>query len=323
MIVTDDPSSILEDLIRIPSVSPDRTATPDPDLIGESRVNEYLADFIKGLGLDPFVQQTRLPGRENVGAVLYKGDSFRTVVFQSHTDTVGLDEDRNLLRPVRRDGRIYGRGACDDKGALAAMFSALSMAVASRESLANNVIVMGVSDEEAGGSGSLGLLSEEPTQGADFGIVGEPTSCRIVNGSKGTARWDLEVRGRSVHSSEPRRGVNAVYRMAHILSAIEAYGEQLARFDDPPLGPETISVGRIEGGISVNVVPDRCRIETICRALSAVPTVIVAGWPGAGYSACYIRVAGYSGAGGTRRLSCAGVYRKLDPGLSMVELPCA
>ena len=252
---------ILEDLIRIPSVNPARTVERDPQLLGEGRVNEYLIDFIRAAGLDPIVQESDPPGRGNVGAMLFTGRDRKTIVLQSHTDTVGVDNNHELLNPRVEGGCVYGRGACDDKGGLAAMLAALVAAAGDTEAVANNVVVMGVSDEEAGGSGCAILLAQEPTMTADFGVVGEPTGCRIVNACKGTARWDIEVHGQSSHSSEPHRGVNAIYRMGRVLNAIESYVGELEGIDDPLLGHETISVGRIGGGISVNVVPDHCRIE--------------------------------------------------------------
>jgi len=256
-----DPVALLKDLISIPSINPAMGDYVDSELTGEARVAEYLYGFVKSIGLDPLVQTTELSGRGNVGAVLYRGSQYKTVIFQCHMDTVDIDGDMGLLRPQEKDGKIFGRGACDDKGGLAAMFAALADAAAEPQAIANNVIVLGVSDDERGGAGCLAFLAQEPTRDADFGIVGEPTECRIVNGGKGVARWDIVVQGKSCHSSEPEKGINAIYRMGRILGAIEAYQERLGGFDDGPLGPETVSVGRIQGGTSVNVVPASCRIE--------------------------------------------------------------
>ncbi len=99
-------------------------------------------------------------------------------------------------------------------------------------------------------------------------IVAEPTQLHIVDTHKGAVRWDLTTSGRSCHSSRPERGVNAIYRMAGLLPLIERYAEELrASRSDPRLGPATLSVGRIEGGTSVNTVPDQCRIEIDRRLL--------------------------------------------------------
>lgn len=252
---------ILKDLIAIPSVNPMGQTDIAPSICGEAQVNEYLCDFIEKTGLKPFVQKTALEGRDNVGGMIYKGEKYKTIIMQCHTDTVGIGSNKNLLMPVEKDGKIYGRGSCDCKGGLAAMLAAFAEAAKHPEKVKNNIIVMGVSDEEYSFKGSLEIGRQSPTRVANFGIVGEPTECRIVNGFKGVARWDISVQGKAFHSSEPEKGINAIYRMAKIIKLIEQYQSELAKINDPPLGNEIISVGVIKGGTSVNIVPDVCIIE--------------------------------------------------------------
>jgi acetylornithine deacetylase len=97
---------------------------------------------------------------------------------------------------------------------------------------------------------------------ADFAVVAEPTQLNIVHAHKGICRWHVTTTGRACHSSAPEQGVNAIYRMGRLLVAIERYADMLRNSrTDPLLGPPTLSVGRIEGGASVNTVPDRCRID--------------------------------------------------------------
>ena len=99
-------------------------------------------------------------------------------------------------------------------------------------------------------------------------VVAEPTGLNIVNAHKGVARWVVHTRGKSCHSSRPEQGVNAIYQMAQVLVAVEAYATKLGTSaNDERLGPPTLSVGRIEGGLSVNTVPDRCQIEIDRRLL--------------------------------------------------------
>jgi acetylornithine deacetylase len=93
-------------------------------------------------------------------------------------------------------------------------------------------------------------------------VVAEPTNLNIVNTHKGGAGWHIVAPGRACHSSAPEQGVNAIYRMGHLLVAVERYARELqAGRRDPVLGPPTLSVGIIQGGSSHNTVPDRCRIE--------------------------------------------------------------
>src|SRR5262249_20433733 len=103
---------------------------------------------------------------------------------------------------------------------------------------------------------------------ADMAVIAEPTQLQIVHAHKGVTRWHLLTSGRSCHSSPPEQGVHAIYRMGRLLVAIEKYADQLrASRSDPLLGPATLSVGRIEGGTSVNTVPDQCRIEVDRRII--------------------------------------------------------
>jgi len=252
---------ILKDLIALPSINPMGGNNTVASLCGEAKVNEYLHDFIKKTGLEPIVQKTALKCRDNVGGMIYKGAKYKTIILQGHTDTVGINDNKNLLVPGERNSKIYGRGACDCKGGLAAMLAALAEAAKHPETVKNNIIVMGVSDEEYSFKGSLAMCEQMPTKDADFGIVGEPTECRIVNGFKGVARWDISVHGKAFHSSEPEKGINAIYRMAKIVNLIEKYQSELAAVSERALGSETISIGVIKGGSSVNIVPESCTIE--------------------------------------------------------------
>lgn len=256
-----DVVQLTQELVRLPSVNPQADYDADPALLGEARVASYVYDLLAAAGLRPFVQSTSLAGRDNVGAVLQVNERFPTLLLQAHMDTVGIAGRTELLEPVVRDGALWGRGSCDDKGGLAAMLAAFMIAAADRRALRHNVILMAVVDEEIGGAGAEALLAQEPTRDADYAVVAEPTGCRIVQGGKGVARWTIEMRGQSAHSSEPQEGINAIYRMAHLLGAIERYGQELASYEDGLLGRETISVGTIAGGTSVNIVPDTCRIS--------------------------------------------------------------
>jgi acetylornithine deacetylase len=99
-------------------------------------------------------------------------------------------------------------------------------------------------------------------------VVAEPTGLNIVDAHKGVVRWDLLTAGRSCHSSRPEQGVNAIYRMGALLAHVESFADELrTRHFHPRLGPSTLSAGRIEGGVSVNTVPDRCRVEIDRRVL--------------------------------------------------------
>jgi acetylornithine deacetylase len=103
----------------------------------------------------------------------------------------------------------------------------------------------------------------------DVAVIAEPTSLDVVVAHRGATRWKIKTSGVACHSSRPADGVNAIYRMARVLDCIEEYNDQLLKTVPAHrlCGPATVSVGRIEGGISVNTVPDFCTIEIDRRVI--------------------------------------------------------
>src|SRR5262249_43285111 len=149
------------------------------------------------------------------------------------------------------NGRLYGRGSCDIKGGMAAMLAAFARLVREKPRGAARVIMACTVDEEFTFLGVQRLVRDGLR--ADGAVVAEPTQLQIVDSHKGAVRWHVQTTGRSCHSSRPELGVNAIYHMAHVLPAIEQYADGLrGSRSDPRLGPPTLSVGRIEGGTSVN-----------------------------------------------------------------------
>jgi acetylornithine deacetylase len=161
------------------------------------------------------------------------------------------------------------------------MLAAFARLVRDKPSGAARVVLACSVDEEFTFLGVQRLARTDLRGGGDGpigAVVAEPTDLNIVNAHKGAVRWDLTTAGRSCHSSRPELGVNAVYHMAVLLPLIERFAEELrASKVDPLLGPATLSVGRIEGGVSVNTVPDRCRIEIDRRLLPGEDAVAAAG----------------------------------------------
>jgi acetylornithine deacetylase/succinyl-diaminopimelate desuccinylase family protein len=249
---------LLRDLVRIPSVNPMGRDVEGPTFL-EGRVADYVARFVGELGVR-VERQTVLPGRDNVVAHFESPDAKQTLVFEAHEDTVPVDG--MTIDPFGgeiRNGRLYGRGACDVKGGMASMLSAFARIVRERPRGAPNVVIACTIDEE---HTFLGVQRLVGGLTADAAVVAEPTMLKIVHAHKGVVRWHIMTSGRSCHSSRPEQGINAIYRMGRLLGAIESYAKQLAQSaSDPMLGSPTLSVGRIDGGLSVNTVPDFCRIE--------------------------------------------------------------
>jgi acetylornithine deacetylase len=220
----------------------------------------------------PWERQTVAPQRDNIFACFDPPGATSTLILEAHQDTVPTDGMTIDPFGARIEGgRLYGRGACDVKGGMAAMLTAFARLVRHKPAGAARVIMACSVDEEHTFLGVQRLVRADLRgghQGPVHAVVAEPTNLRIVHAHKGLVRWHLTTSGRSCHSSRPELGVNAIYHMAAVLRHVEAYAEELrARRSDPLLGPATLSVGVIEGGSSVNTVPDRCRVDVDRRLI--------------------------------------------------------
>ncbi len=255
---------LLRELIALPSVNPAFLPAKDPRA-GEQRVADFLAATAARAGLDVDFQ-TVCPGRANLLARLSpRGRVRRRILLAPHMDTVNATDAQ--FTPHNRNGRLFGRGACDTKGSVAAMLMALGeLARSGQRSADTEIIFAGLLDEEHGQAGSRALVASGLR--ADLAIVGEPTRLQVVTAHKGTLWMTLETRGKSAHGSWPELGRNAVHDMARIVDLLEtAYAAQLRRRRHPLLGCATVSVGAICGGSQANIVPDRCTILLDRRTL--------------------------------------------------------
>ena len=263
-------TALLSELVAIESVNP---AYPGGER-GEGAVAGFVADYCRGLGLDVW-RQAVLPGRENVLARLECPGATRTLLLEAHTDTVSLDASGpnggGGTTPRVLDGRLYGRGACDTKGALAAMLAALGVLRDRRADLNVHVLLLAAVDEEYRFRGVLRFVEALREQTGDAplagAIVGEPTALRLVVAHKGCLRTRIHTLGRAAHSSRPETGINAIDAMAGVLAALGVYRDSLAARHHPLTGSPTLSVGRIWGGTAVNIVPDRCTVEVDRRLI--------------------------------------------------------
>jgi acetylornithine deacetylase/succinyl-diaminopimelate desuccinylase family protein len=254
---------LLADLVAIPSMNPMGRDRRGPEY-AEGAIASLVADHLRGSGVDTEVTEVS-PGRPNVVGRIDVG-ARQTVLLEAHLDTVHADAmEIPPFSAEIRNGRLYGRGACDTKGSLAAFLHVVCEVARRRSGGPCNLIFAAVADEEYGFTGARKLAEELR---ADFGIVGEPTRLRVVRAHKGVLRWRIATRGISAHSAYPERGKNAIYEMARVVSRLEEYAATLQQREPHPLlGFPTLSVGVIEGGEAVNVVPARCRIEIDRRML--------------------------------------------------------
>ncbi len=264
---------LLQALIRIPSVNPE--GDPGTPHTGEQAIAEWLAGWLRAEFPDACVEvRDVLPGRPNV--VVRFGDSGGKkprILFAPHTDTVSVGG--MMIDPFGgelREGRVWGRGASDTKGTMAAMLWALRESRDRLGALGHEVWFAGLCSEEAGQYGARALAEEERF---DFVIAGEPTGLDAVVAHKGALWLTLTTRGRAVHAAQPERGDNAIYKMADVLRCIrDEIPPVLGTVEHPLLGRTTISAGTVKGGSKINIVPDFCTAEADIRYLPGDDAVL-------------------------------------------------
>jgi acetylornithine deacetylase/succinyl-diaminopimelate desuccinylase family protein len=255
---------LLRDLVALPSVNPAFLPPGDP-LAGEGKVAEFLGATAVQAGLDVGFQKI-MPGRSNlIVRLMPRRKPKKIVLLAPHLDTVTAAAYQ--FSPKIKNGRLYGRGACDTKGSIAAMMESIcELSRAGRRPTETEIVFAGLVDEENVQAGSRGLADSGFK--ADLAIVGEPTRLQVVTAHKGSLWLRIETKGKSAHGSSPELGRNAVVEMARIINLLESeYSECLARRRHPLLGSATVNVGTISGGTQPNIVPDQCVISIDRRTL--------------------------------------------------------
>ncbi|HEX8291535.1 MAG TPA: acetylornithine deacetylase [Pyrinomonadaceae bacterium] len=193
-----------------------------------------------------------------------------------HTDTVPFDPAwPEALTLTERDGRLYGRGACDTKGFIAAALAALEEVGVER--LVRPLALVLTADEEVGCLGAKRLAEAKPFR-ARHAVVGEPTSLRPMRAGKGYCLAEVIVRGREGHSAYPALGASAIMRAARLVTRIETVAEELKGLPhgafDPP--HTTVNVGLIRGGTAKNVIAGECRFTLEWRPVPGQSPELVA-----------------------------------------------
>ncbi len=275
--MTLNPLETLAQLVAVPSVNPMGRPASGPAFY-ETRLTEYLERWLRTLGLQT-QRQPIAAGRDNLIARLdgeippERGGPL--ILFDAHQDTVPVDHMTiDPWKPVVREGRLYGRGACDTKGGMAAMLAVIARLAAERPRGMPTVVMTCTVDEEYAFSGAAALASSWNSESdgliprpPDAAVVAEPTGLDVIVAHKGVVRWRCHTSGRAAHSAQPDAGQNAIYCMGRVLAGLERYQRDVVvgLASHPLCGPCTMNVGTIQGGSSVNIVPERCRIEIEVR----------------------------------------------------------
>jgi acetylornithine deacetylase len=228
------------------------------DAPGERDVAQLIAVEMRRGGLDVSIEAVA-DGRPNVVGVLEGRSKGQTLMFCGHTDTVGVTGMIDPFTPVERDGRLYGRGAQDMKGGVAAMISAATI-LAERGSFASGRLVVAcVVDEEHSSIGADALVK---SWRADAAVVTEPTNLEIAIGHKGFAWVNVVVEGKAAHGSRPADGEDAILRLGRVLSRLELLDRALqAQPPHPLVGTGSLHASIIEGGHELSSYPDRATLQ--------------------------------------------------------------
>lgn len=251
-------TQLLERMVSFDTVVAYHSGKTDP----ERELRTYLEQLACAWG---FATQ-RLPvegAGDNLLIEYVVDESLPWLLFDSHMDTVGVEG--MTIAPFaaeRRDGRLYGRGACDTKGTGAAMLHALK-AYSAAENRPNNIALLFSVGEEHVQIGarqfvecSLPRLGWRPSAV----IVGEPTQMNVLAATGGFVRWKITTQGKPYHSSQPTRGHNAIYDMAQVIASIERDYLPKVTAEHPLIGRASGAITVMHGGTQVNVIPAQAQI---------------------------------------------------------------
>jgi acetylornithine deacetylase len=247
---------LLADLVSIDSVNPALV----PGAAGEREIAGFVAEWLRARGLE--VSLLGPEARPSVVGVARGRGGGASLMLCAHTDTVSVAGMSSPHSPRIEDGRLYGRGAFDMKGGLAAIMQAAAAAAAL--DLRGDVIVAAVSDEEYASDGVQDVLAGWR---ADACIVTEPTDLRACIAHKGFIWAEIETHGVAAHGSRVDLGVDAIAGMGPVLAGIPALQERLNASPHPLLGPGSLHASLISGGIELSSYPDRCVLSVERRTV--------------------------------------------------------
>jgi len=241
----------LYDLVSINSVNP----TLAEGGAGEAQIAAHLVQVMQSLGMQAHLQEVA-PGRFNAVGMRRGSGGGRSLMWNGHIDTVGINGMQQPFTPEIRQGRLYGRGSQDMKGSLAAMLAAVQALDASGIQLAGDLIIAGVADEEYASLGTEELLRRYTAEAA---IVAEPTEMHIALAHRGFIGFEVETTGHAAHGSRYQEGVDAILHMGRFLARLDGLEQELrARPPHPLVGPPSLHTSVIRGGTEMSTYPAHC-----------------------------------------------------------------
>jgi acetylornithine deacetylase len=253
-----DVAELAAQLVAIESINPDVVVGGS----GEAGVARFVAEWCERAGLETSVTEPA-PGRPNVVAVARGSGGGRTLMLNAHTDTVGVAGMTDPFEGRLEGSRLYGRGAYDMKGSLAACM--LATATAARRGLRGDVVLTAVADEEFA---SVGTEAVARSIRADAAIVTEPTEMQLAVAHRGFVCFEIETTGRAAHGSRPHLGIDAIAKMGRVLVGIEELDRRLrAEPTHTLLGSGSAHASLIEGGQEYSSYPARCLLQAERRTI--------------------------------------------------------
>jgi acetylornithine deacetylase len=266
----------LADLVRINSINP----TLIPGGAGEHEISEYVARVMRELGM---IVSHHEPAPDRISAVgLLRGSGGgKSLMFNGHIDTVGVDYMPDPFSAEIRDGKLYGRGAYDMKGSIAASLAAVKALRDAGQTLPGDLLIAAVADEEYASLGTADLVNHYHP---DAAIVTEPTELQLATAHKGFIWLEVTVAGKAAHGSRPQLGIDANLKMGRFLHELDQLEQELlARKPHPLIGPPTLHAALIKGGSAMSVIADRCELcierrtipgETEAQVLAEIQTIL-------------------------------------------------
>lgn len=255
---------LLRDLVQIDSVNPSLV----DGAAGEAEIAAHVAGEMKRAGLEVETRKSA-PGRVSVVGRLpgRRPEVGRSLMLNAHMDTVGVEGMEAPFSADVRSGRLYGRGAYDMKGALAACMEAARALALSGRRPAGDLVVAAVADEEYASLGTSELV-EDGGHLTDGAVVTEPTGLDVCLAHKGFAWMRVVTRGRAAHGSQFDVGVDANLRMGRVMAALDRLEEEVRGRDPHPLvGPPSLHAPLVRGGTGISTYSDRCELKVERRTV--------------------------------------------------------
>ena len=235
---------------------------------GELAAAQIIAAELNRSGIESRIE-TWDQTRANIIARVTSARRKKALFFVCHLDVVGPGEAQWTHPPfaaVESDGKIYGRGAADMKGCIAAVVTAIRRVAESGMQLQGDVILLGAAGEETDSCGAMRFVGNCSAIPELSGIVvTEPTEFDVVTAHRGLLWLEITTRGKAAHGSTPHLGVNAISSMKSVLDEVENY--KIPFEPHKQLGQCSMSINRIAGGQAINIVPDKCSIAVDIRTL--------------------------------------------------------